>query len=235
MTDPPIPEAGSSAEREAFARLQGRLPGLFERIFPDRTAPRCIVVLPSLTLDPDVIAKVTGVHHYEERMLGMLMLLRLPRTRVIYLTSQPIPETIVDYYLHLLQGVPLEHARARLTLLPCFDGSVRPLTEKILERPRLLARIREAVGDPASAHLAAYTVSSLERTLAVRLGSPLYGCDPDLQHLGTKSGGRKLMRAAGVAIPDGAEDLTDEQDVATGLADLKTRHPDLRRAVVKLN
>ena len=93
MTDPPLPEPGSAAEREAFAGLQGRLRGLFERIFPDRIAPRSIVVLPSLTLDQDVIAKVTGVHHYEERMLGMLMLLRLPRTRVIYLTSQPIPET----------------------------------------------------------------------------------------------------------------------------------------------
>ena len=235
MTGPLAPKPGSAAERDAFARLQARLPGLFERVFPDRAAPRCIVVLPSLTLDQDVIARVAGAHHYEERMLGMLMLLRLPRTRVIYLTSQPIPETIVDYYLHLLQGVPPAHARARLTLLACFDSSARPLTEKVLERPRLLARIREAVGDPASAHLAAYTVAAPERTLAVQLGIPLYGCDPDLQHLGSKSGGRKALREAGVAIPDGAEDLTDEGDIATALADLKARRPGLRRAVVKLN
>ena len=131
--------------------------------------------------------------------------------------------------------MPPEHARARLTLLPCFDGSVRPLTEKILERPRLLARIREAVGDPANAHLAAYTVSALERTLAVRLGIPLYGCDPELQHLGTKSGGRKLMREAGVAIPDGAEDLTDAADIATALARSETPPARTARAVVKLN
>jgi hypothetical protein len=235
MNDPPVPEPGSADERAAFMRLQSRLPILFEQIFPDRTAPRSIVVLPSLTLDQDVMANVAGVHHYEERMLGMLMLLRLPRTRVIYLTSQPIPETIVDYYLHLLQGVPPEHARARLTLLPCFDGSARPLTEKILERPRLLSRIRAAIGDPASAHLAAYTVSAMERTFAVRLGIPLYGCDPDLQHLGTKSGGRKLMREAGVAIPDGVEDLSGAADIARALAELKTRQPGLRRAVVKLN
>jgi hypothetical protein len=193
------------------------------------------VVLPSLSLDQDVLAKVAGVHHYEERMLSMLMLLRLPRTRVIYLTSQPISETIIDYYLHLLPGVPAAHARARLTLLSCFDGSAHALTAKILSRPRLLARLRAAIADPASAHIAAYTVSDLERTFAVKLGIPLYGCDPALQYLGSKSGCRKIMREAGMDIPDGIEDIRDEAGLAAALATLKNRNTTLRRAVVKLN
>jgi hypothetical protein len=228
-------EDGDHAERAAFVRIQATLPGQFRDIFPDPAAPRTVVVVPSLSIDQDVLAKVAGVHHYEERMLSMLMLLRLPRTRVIYLTSQPLSETIIDYYLHLLQGVPAQHARGRLTLLSCFDGSARPLTRKILERPRLLARLREAVGDPARAHIAAYAVSGLERTLAVRLGIPVYGCDPDLQSLGSKSGGREIMRAAGVAIPDGVENLFSANDIVAGLAALKARNPDLCRAVVKLN
>jgi hypothetical protein len=228
-------EPDPAGERAAFGRLQARLPEMFRRIFPDRTAPRTIVVVPSLSLDQDVMSRVTGAHHYEERMLGMLMLLRLPRTRLVYLTSQPIPETIIDYYLHLLQGVPAGHARARLTLLACFDGSARPLTEKLLERPRLLRQIRDAVGDPDSAHIAAFAVSALERTLALRLGVPVYGCDPELQNLGSKSGGRRIFREAGVALPDGVEDLTDEADIAAGLAELKARSPALRRAIVKLN
>jgi PGM1 C-terminal domain/Pre ATP-grasp domain len=234
MTNWP-PEPGSDEERAAFARLQSRLPQMFGRIFPDRVAARTIVVIPSLSLDQEVMARIAGIHHYEERMLGMLTLLRLPRARVIYLTSQPIPEPIVDYYLHLLQGVPAGHARERLTLLSCHDGTLRPLTQKILERPRLLARLREAIGDPAIAHIAAYAVSSLERTLAVRLGAPIYGCDPDLQHFGSKSGGRRLMREAGATIPEGFEDLSDEADIARALAALKRRDPALRRAVVKLN
>jgi hypothetical protein len=228
-------EPGSAAERAAFARLQATLPDMFRRIFPNPTAPRTVVVLPSLSLDQDVMARIAGVHHYEERMLGMLMLLRLPRTRLVLVTSQPISETIIDYYLHLLQGIPALHARERLTLLACFDGSARPLTEKILARPRLLRRLRGAIGDPGSAHIAAFAVSALERTLAVRLGIPVYGCDPALQVLGTKSGGRKALREAGVAIPDGAEDLADEAAIANALAELKSRDPGLRRAVVKLN
>ncbi|HLN11285.1 MAG TPA: peptide ligase PGM1-related protein, partial [Xanthobacteraceae bacterium] len=59
--------------------------------------------------------------------------------------------------------------------------------------------------------------------------------DPALQVLGTKSGGRQALREAGVAIPDGVEDLADEAGIAAGLAELKGRNPDLRRAVVKLN
>ena len=57
-------EPGSAAERAAFAALQGRLPGIFRTIFPERTAARTIVVLPSLSVDQDVLAKVAGVTHY---------------------------------------------------------------------------------------------------------------------------------------------------------------------------
>ena len=226
---------GSAEERAAFADLQATLPAMFRRMLPDRTAPRTIVVLPSLSIDQEVLANIAGVHHYGKRMIGMLMLLRLPRTRLIYLTSQPISETIIDYYLHLLQGVPTGHARARLTLLPCFDGGPRPLTEKILARPRLLQRLRQAIGDRATAHIAPFSVSALERTLALRLGVPLYGCDPDLRDLGSKSGGRYLMRQAGVAIPDGVEDIVDDAGLAAALAELKNRDPGLRRAAIKLN
>jgi hypothetical protein len=224
-----------SPQSEAFARLQARLPGLFRSVFPDRLAPRTIVVLPSLSLDPEVLSRISGVHHYEERMLGMLTLLRLPRTRIVYLTSLPISETIVDYYLHLLQGVPTEHARSRLTILSCHDGGPQALTRKILDRPRLVERIGLAIGDPARAHMSAFAVTGLERELALRLGIPIYGCDPDLAPLGAKSGGRAMMRNAGVLVPDGEEHLRDAQDIAAALAALKRRNPTLRRAVVKLN
>ena len=229
------PEPGSAEECAEFRRLQAKLPGMFRRIFPDPKAPRTVLVLPSLSLDQDVLSNVAGAHHYEERMLCMLMLLRLPRTRVVYVTSQPISDAIVDYYLHLLQGIPARHARERLTLLACFDSTPRPVTEKILARPRLLARLRDAIGDPENAHMAAFVVSAPERTLAVRLGIPIYGCDPALRWLGSKSGGRQVLREAGVAIPDGEENLADASDIARALAELKRRNPRLRRAVVKLN
>jgi hypothetical protein len=66
---PPIPPPGSPQELEAFRRLQARLPGLFRDVFADPGAPRTVVVIPSLSLDQQVMARIAGVHHYEERML----------------------------------------------------------------------------------------------------------------------------------------------------------------------
>ncbi|MEM1245620.1 MAG: peptide ligase PGM1-related protein [Acidobacteriota bacterium] len=227
-----LPDASA---RRRFAALQERLLPLFERQFSDRNAPRTVVVLPSLTLDEDTLSKIHGVPHYEERMLCLLLLLRLPRTRVVYLSSLPISESIVDYYLHLLPGIPSVHAKRRLTLISCHDASHHPLAGKLLERPRLLDRVRSAIGDPSKCHMSCFTVTDLERRLALELQVPIYGCDPDLSDWGSKSGSRKLFREAGLDLPAGSEDLRDEQDVVSALVELARERPDLRKAVVKHN
>ncbi len=226
---------GSRAELDRFARLQLRLAPMFDRFLTDNLAPRTVVVVPSLSLDREGLAKIPGVLHYEERMLCLLMLLRLPRTRVVYVTSKPIHPSIVDYYLHLLPGVPPRHARSRLTMLHCDDGGAEPLTQKILQRPQMLDHMAEAIGDVGSAHLTCFNASALERTLAVRLGIPMYACDPALTQLGNKSNGRDLFRDIGIAMPQGREHLRDEADIVDALEELSNRNPELRRAVVKLN
>lgn len=226
---------GSPEEIAAFHAIMARLPDTFRRVTTDRRQSQTVVVVPSLSLDPEELAKVTGVHHYEERMLYMLMLLRRPRTRVVFVTSQQLDPIVVDYFLHLLTGVPASHARERLLLLHCSDASKTPLTAKVLARPRLVEKIRAAILDSGDSHLVCFNSSPLERTLSVELGIPLYANDPALYDLGTKSGCRKVFREAGILFPDGFEDLRDGEDIAQGLADLRERHPEMRRAVVKLN
>jgi len=208
---------------------------LFRRVFPDPKAPRTVLIVPSLSLDQEVMSRITGVSHYEERFLCLLLLLRWPRTRVIYVTSTPIADSIIDYYLHLLPDIPTRHARRRLDLLCCHDPAPQPLTAKILKQPGLMAQIGEAMGDRSRAHMTCFNVTGLERSLAVRLGVPIYGCDPDLQHLGSKSDSRKLFKEVGVPLPNGFEDLGDAAAVAEALSALKARSPEMPRAVVKLN
>ena len=224
-----MPELGSAEELRLFARIQERLRPLADRLVANPRIPQTVVVVPSLTLDPEELAKITGAHHYEERLLCMLMLLRMPRTRLVLVTSQQVASAIVDYYLHLLPGVPLRHARSRLTLLSCHDSSDQPLTKKILDRPRLIERIKAAIADPESAHMTCFNSTALERSLAVRLGIPLYGNDPELNYLGTKSGSRRVFREAGVPLPDGFEDLRDAKDIFEAVVELKRREPGLRR------
>jgi len=230
-----VPAPGSEEELRRFAQIQKRLAPLAKRLISDPSAPQTVVVVPSLSLDTEELAKISGVHHYEERLLCMLMLLRLPRTHLVFVTSQQLPNAIVDYYLHLLPGVPLRHARRRLTLLSCHDSSDEPLTKKILDRPRLMERIRAAILDSDAAHLTCFNSTALERSLAVRLDVPLYGNDPELNDLGTKSGSREVFREAGVPLPDGFEHLRDEQDITDAVVELKRRQPGLRRAAIKLD
>src|SRR6476620_7986800 len=207
----------------------------YEEIFPDKLAERTVVIVPSLTLDTEILSKVKGAVHYEERLLCMLMLLRMPMTKLIYVTSVPVPEVIVDYYLNLLPGITGHHARKRLTLISCFDSSVRPLTQKILERPRLVEAIKQNITNLETAHLTCFNITGLEKTLAVQLGIPLFGTDPDKFYEGSKSGSRKTFRAAGIGLPDGFEDLNTKEDIVGALASLKRKYPGLRKAVVKMN
>ena len=229
------PEPGSPAEMEQFAELQASFAAQFEEVFPDPHRARTVVVVPSLSLPPEELHKISGVNRYEERMLFALMLLRMPRTRLIFITSEPIAPGIIDYYLQLLPGVPSVHARERLTLWACHDASSIPLAQKLLDRPRLIQRIRHGIVNSNSAHLTCFNATELERTLAVRLGIPLYACDPALHHLGTKSGSREIFREADIPFPDGFENLASMSEVVDALTTLKHRYPHLRRAVVKLD
>jgi hypothetical protein len=94
-----------------------------------------VVVIPSITLDRAVVSSGSITQSYEERYLFLLMLLRQPRLRMVYVTSMPIAPEIIEYYLALLPGVIPSHARSRLSLVAVYDGSPRSLSEKLLERP----------------------------------------------------------------------------------------------------
>lgn len=218
-----------------FSQLQQKLRSVYERTFPDRLAHRTIVVIPSLTLHPSELAKISGVHHYEERMLALLMLLQYPNTQLIYVTSQSISQTVIDYFLHLLPGIPFTHARRRLHLFDCNDASSLPLVRKILDRPRLIHKIREAIPDPETAHISCFNCTTLESELASRLGIPLYATDPKYLKFGSKSGSRQVLAAAGLCLPEGFENVPDEAGIVDCLVRLKQRHPDLKKAVIKLN
>lgn len=222
-------------ELHAFQQLKGRLVGVWQRLREDPRCDHTAVIVPSLSVDQDELAKVPAAQFYEERLLFSLIRLRSPGARLIYVTSHPLHPDTIDYYLQLLGNVPASHARRRFGHLCVQDAGPRPLTQKLLERPRALARLREWIGDPTNAYLTCYNATELERSLAVRLGIPLNGLDPQLLHLGTKSGCRRVFREAGVALPEGFENLGSEDDVVEALVELAARRPGLRRAVVKLN
>jgi PGM1 C-terminal domain len=224
----------SDAELAArFEALQRKLVPLWASIQTITQDPQTIVVVPSITIDSTI--RGARQQAYEERFLFLLLLLRQPRARLVYVTSQAIHADIIDYYLDLLPGVLSSHAKERLFLVSPLDGSSRPLTQKLLERPRLIQQIRALIPDLDRAHLVPFNTTTLERDLALALGIPMYGADPKHTWLGGKSGARRIFAEEGVSHPLGVEDLHSAADLAEAIVEMRGRKPSIGKVVVKLN
>jgi hypothetical protein len=226
----------TEAERyEHFDLLQSRMVGVWDAVrlnYDDES----VIVIPSLSLDrTETTGTGTSMQAYEERFLFMLILLREPRLRMVYVTSMPIAPEIVEYYLALLPGVIPSHARARLSLISVNDAMPISLSEKLLARPRLLQRIAALIPNPMRSHLVPYNTTELERDLAISLGIPMFGADPRLAPLGSKSGCRRLFAEIGVPHPLGAEDLHSLDELADAVIAMRAERPTMDSAIVKLN
>lgn len=217
-----------------FDRLQERLPDVWETMRLNQEG-ESVVVIPSVTLDRIGPGSGSLTQAFEERFLFILLLLRQPRLRMVYVTSMPILPAIVEYYLALLPGIIPSHARARLTLVSVNDASPLPLSAKLLDRPRLVRRIAALLPDRSRSHLVPYNTTALERDLALSLGIPMYGADPRLVDLGTKTGCRRLFADVGVRHPMGYEDLHDLAEVVDAMTKLRAERPTVTQGLVKLN
>ena len=190
-----------------------------------------LVLVPSLSFPVSELVKIAGIDHYEERLLCAVLLLDRPDVRLVYLTSRPVDPAVVDYYLSFLDD-PVR-ARNRLHLVAVGEGGPRPLSDKLLGRPDVVARVRQLVAGDASARLLPFNVTHREAELAAALGLALDGPPPEQVALGSKSGSRRVARRAGVAVVAGEEDLRSLPELE-GAAD-RLRRRGARRAVVKLN
>lgn len=191
-------------EGATFEELQQGLRDLWPQVTLRTVTPeeRVIVVVSSVSFPvPPHVAPL--LPSYEERyLIFVLGLARNANTRVIYVTSQPVLPRLVDYYLDLLPSdVGL---RDRLTVVSVGDPSPRPLTAKILERPLLIERLRKLIGTPERAIAIPFVTTELEAELSVRLGVAMYGPNPALAALGSKSGSRAMFAEAGVPHARGA-------------------------------
>jgi hypothetical protein len=217
-----------------FSELQERLrdawPAVTLRSIGD--VERTVVVIHSLSLEmPEQLVPVFPA--YEERFLCMVLsLLRAPRSRVVYVTSQPIHPRVLDYYFGLVPELDTPEARARFVPVSLVDGRNEPLARKLLARPGAVRRIRGLVGDPEVALILPFCMTADEMQLAIELGLPIFGGHPGLNWLGTKRGSRGLFAEEGVPHATGLE-VDGRGDLPRALDEL--RAGGARAAVLKLD
>ncbi|TNC48282.1 carboxylate-amine ligase [Rubellimicrobium rubrum] len=217
---------------QGFDTLQASLNRAVALNRPGQTWPHVVVVLPSLSLGEAVLA------HYGSRLPALehrylaafFMLHRLPNCEVIYVSTLAPSEEVMEYCASLLP--PGSDALARFHCFALGDTSMRGVAEKLLDRPDVIAAIRDRIGG-RPAFLEPWNVTEAEARLALELGVPVNGSDPGLWPLGFKGAGRRLMREAGVPLPAGREELVGVEDTLDAILSMRAEDPALRRVIIK--
>ena len=189
------------------------------------------MVVPSISFPAVELAKIIGVQRYEERMLFLALLLRNPAVRVVYVTSSPVDEAIVRYYLRFLPDA--EDAKGRLAMVAVDDPGIGSLSQKILDRPAVLSALRDQA--PEGGTMLPFNVTGAESRLAEALGLELCGPPAHLVPLGSKSGARRVAARAGVQRLQGAESLFSVAELTEAISGIRARRPSAEAVVVKLN
>lgn len=192
---------------------------------------RVLLAAPSIDLGDDYHQR-HDAPALEERWCYSILRLSDPGTRVILVTSLEVPEALVDHLLGLLPDP--EDARSRLSLICLNDDRRVALGDKILSDSAVVQSIKTAINS-SPATLLPFSSGPNESKLCSLVGADAPGHDEVHRELGTKSGGRRLMREAGVDIAQGREGINSPAALAAAISELRAEAPNLNDLVVKLD
>ena len=217
----------------AYDALQARMPAVWADMRGDY-GDESVVVVPSVSLESSAVEREwcgDAGHGGAERSSCSCCCGSRATDDLRHLGCRST-ETIVDYYLALLPGVIPSHGRPGCAVSMATPR--RPVTAKLLERPRLLGPDPRADSRPETQPPDPLQHDRARSRRRVSLGIPMYGADPKLRP-GQKSGCRRLFAEGGVPHPLGRENLHSLAEVVDAIVDMRTARPSIRQVIVKLN
>lgn len=219
---------------QGFEALQAKLGQVLALNSPGQSQPHVLIALPSFSLGETILshygARVPALEH--RYLAAFFILHRIPSCEMIYVSTEPPGEEVLDYYVSLLPAVSREDVRGRFHHVAVPDHSAHSVAEKLLARPDLVAGIRARIGD-RPAFLEPWNVTAAEAELALALGVPVNGSRPELWPLGFKSAGRKLFRVCGVPVAAGREDIRSLDEAVAAILAMRLEEPRLRGVILK--
>ena len=156
-----------------FEALESALPDMVHTFLSDPEAPQCLVIVPSMSFDQELLKNVLGSNTTRNACWPCpavaqpgharhLLFQRAHRRR-----DRGLPPGASS------PASPRRTRGPRLTMISCDDLSRRPLTEPFTGAP--CPPRRDQTGTPQIAALVCMNTTGLERKLAVELGLPLIG------------------------------------------------------------
>jgi hypothetical protein len=219
---------------DEFERVQAKLAAALDANTKGSTVPHVMIALPSYSVSESLLSHYRDrVPSLEHRYLNALVVAgRIESCEIVYISTRaPRPE-VVDYYLDLVPASKRDATRERITIFEVDDGTARSVATRLLDRPDLIARVRDHVGD-RPAFIEPWNVTESEVNLAVALDMPINGTAPELRPLAFKSAGRRLFTEAGVPLPFGREDVRTTDDVIDAVHAIQANRADTPGIVVK--
>ncbi|KAL7494452.1 hypothetical protein ACHAWT_003145 [Skeletonema menzelii] len=202
---------------------------------------KTVVVIPSIDLDKKELTRMCcdQVEFYEERQLFHLLMAGDPSVRIIYLTSRPVDESVVKYYLSLSHDEDIDAAHYQSNLF-CDVHNMLPrvimihvpstecisLSDKILRQKKLITLLQELIRssfggkvlewNDNTVGMSVFTGSDSVDELSHKLGAKLLEASGESLHFGTKQGSREIFAACGISHPAGTPSLEDEDLLTYG-------------------
>jgi len=187
-----------------------------------------------------------GVGRWRSCVRGLWESLALPgdrRLALVMLQAQPVPTGVLRYLFGLRGDGPavVADCLVRHAFVSIDDDREQHLSEKLLDRPELVERLRTTVRRARErGHvvegLAGYAASPRMDRLAASLGVDLVETPTATLVWGTKTGSREIFRRAGVDHPPGAALPPGSAGALSAVeAGLRRQHSAGSRWLVKLD
>jgi hypothetical protein len=194
-----------------------------------------LVCLPSLTFEAEHIKDILGISHYEVRCLWEVLNASKEHVKVIFISSRPISDFILDDMLSNLPNPKM--ARERVQILSVDpDNTLEgiPLVEKALKNEAALNKLKARLHNELAV-LRCFVTTPKEKDFAQKLGVPLWGMDPTLNFYHSKSGNHALFEQADIPRADHEREIKSLRSLKTAIKKLWSRWPDAKRFMFKFD
>ncbi|KAL0968865.1 hypothetical protein UPYG_G00272910 [Umbra pygmaea] len=230
-----------------------------------QSSRRTIIHIPSLGYSRAQRLSLTGFDILQNLQMGRLCEVRDDNVDVIYVSPVRLGDDLSQYYTRLIglhqrglggiQGAtvgpedgggidnrtePWAPSSKRFTIitpdaLDHFPTHNMCLSSVLKYSPQTLRRIRTLI-QGRQAYMVGGVAHVDDLAVADELGVPLLGPEPAVARLyGTKSGGRRVFTSAEVTVPPGQWDIYSLQQLHEVLAQLMTKHMEVRRWLFKMD
>lgn len=200
----------------------------------DQGVETTIVVMSSISIDPEDSENILGIAYYEMRALWEIFKALKPNINVIYLSSLPISNESIEHLLEIA-NVSWEQIKSRVNFINLHNSDPhKSLSDKLINCEKVIMQVKEMIKNK-NCYLIPFNTTDKEEYICKKLGLAMWGLHPKLTYLATKSGNKKVFKQAGVNFCEGICDIKSVKTLERKLKQLSSDYPMQYKFMLKLN